>query len=218
MAITGRLALLIGLWVFGLAFGWIEGAVVVYLREIYAREASVAGFEFPLVALSPHLVWVEVVREGCTLVVLGAVAWLAGRCTADRMGAFLLMFGIWDLTYYGVLRLVLGWPGSFNTWDILFLIPLPWVAPVWAPATVAGIFVGAGSYLIGTAERPRRYSKMDIAILMGAALVIIAAFLAEWRVVPDERVPQRFALWVFWSGVILGTTWFVRIERRHFGA
>ena len=24
--------------------------------------------------------------------------------------AFLLMFGVWDLTYYAVLRLVIGWP------------------------------------------------------------------------------------------------------------
>ena len=75
-------------------------------------------------------------REACTLVLLAAVAWLAGHRAADRIGAFFVSFGIWDLTYYAVLRLLSGWPDSIRTLDILFLIPLPWVAPVWAPVTV----------------------------------------------------------------------------------
>ena len=205
----------VGLWIFALAFGWIEAAAVVYLREVYLRAVNVVpGFQFPLVSIPAHLVSVEIVREGCTLLVLGTVAWLAGRRWADRMGAFLLTFGIWDLAYYGVLRLVLGWPDSVTTWDILFLIPLPWVAPVWAPATVAGIFIVVGTYLFWTADRPRQYSRKDIAILLTSALVVIAAFLVEWRVVLNREMPQRFPLWLFWTGVVSGTSWFVRIERR----
>jgi hypothetical protein len=101
-----------------------------------------------------------------------------------------------------------------TTWDILFLIPLPWVAPVWAPATVAGIFVGVGTYLFWTAERSRQYRRKDIAILLTSALVVIAAFLVEWRVVLNREEPHRFPLWLFWTGVVLGTSWFVLIERR----
>lgn len=215
MGNQGRRAAYVSLWVFALAFGWIEASVVVYLRAISQPELGViAGFQFPLVSVPAHLAAVEIVREACTLFVLGAVAWLAGRRLADRMGAFLLLFGLWDLTYYAGLWLVLGWPDSLTAWDILFLIPLPWVAPVWAPATVAGVFVIAGSYLFWTVDRPRRYGWNDIAILVGSALVIIAAFLAEWRVVFDGEVPQRFPLWLFWTGVVLGTSWFVRVERR----
>jgi hypothetical protein len=215
MGNKARRAPYVGLWIFALAFGWIEAAAVVYLREIYLRAVNVAaGFQFPLVSIPAHLVPVEIVREGCTLLVLGSVAWLAGRRWTDRMGAFLLTFGIWDLAYYGVLRLVLGWPDSLTTWDILFLIPLPWVAPIWAPATVAGIFVVVGTYLFWTAERPRQYSRKDIAILLTSALVVIAAFLVEWRVVLNREVPQQFPLWLFWTGVVVGTSWFVRIERR----
>ena len=205
----------VGLWVFALAFGWIEAAVVVYLRQISLREFNgVGSFEFPLASLPSHLVLVEVVREACTLLLLGAVAWLAGRRAAGRAGAFLLTFGIWDLTYYGVLRLILGWPENLTTWDILFLIPLPWVAPVWAPATVAGIFVVAGSYLFWTPERLRQYRRTDITILLASALAIIASFLVEWRIVLDRQVPKPFPLWLFWGGVLLGTSWFVRVERR----
>jgi len=208
------------LWILALAFGWIEASVVVYLREIYLREASLQGanyytsFQLSLVSLSGHLVAVEMVREACTLLVLGAVAWLAGHRYADRVGAFLLAFGIWDLTYYAGLKLALGWPDSLSTWDILFLIPLPWVAPVWAPATIAAVFVVAGSYLFWTPERQRLYRPADIAILVAAVCLTIAAFLTEWRAVADQRLPEPFPVWLYWAGVVVGTIWFARVERR----
>jgi hypothetical protein len=131
------------------------------------------------------------------------------------VGGFLLAFGVWDLAYYGVLRLVLGWPHSLTNWDVLFLIPMPWVAPVWAPMTVAAVFVIAGTYLFCTPARLRTYTTTDIAILIAAPLLIIAAFLVEWRVLLTRGVPPHgFPFWLFWSGVILGTSWFVHVECR----
>lgn len=209
----------VALWVLALALGWIEAAVLVYLRDIYLHEvtSATATVGFPLVSLPARLVGVEVIREACTLVVLGVVAWLADRRPAVRTGTFLLLFGVWDLTYYGVLKLVLGWPDSLTAWDILFLIPLPWVAPVWAPATVAVVFVVAGSYLFWTPDRPRLYRRMDVAVLFASAAMVLAAFLVEWKVVVDKQVPQSFPVWLFWGGVLGGTLWFVRVERRGAG-
>jgi membrane protein implicated in regulation of membrane protease activity len=43
------------------------------------------------------------------------------------------MFAIWDIFYYIFLWLLIGWPESFFTWDILFLLPVTWVGPVLAP-------------------------------------------------------------------------------------
>jgi hypothetical protein len=214
-----RRAAYASLWVLALAFGWIEASVVVYLREIYVREVSLhgrnywAGLQVTLVSLPSHLVTVEMAREACAILVLGAVAWLAGRRPADRAGAFLLSFGIWDLTYYAVLKLVVGWPETLSAWDILFLIPLPWVAPVWAPVTVAALFVAAGSYLFWTSERERRYRWPDIAILVTSVLLTIAAFLIESRAAIDHRLPEQFPMWLFGAGVVLGTVWFLRVER-----
>ena len=211
------------LWALGLAFGWIETSVVVYLREIYMREASLRGanyfagsqiFQVPLASLPSHVITVEMAREACTILLLGAVAWLAGRRSADRAGAFLLSFGIWDLTYYAGLKLALGWPDSLSAWDILFLIPLPWVAPVWAPITVSAVFVAAGSYLFWTSEHERRYRWPDAGVLIASALLTIASFLVESRAAIDHRVPGRFPLWLFWAGVVLGTGWFLKVERR----
>jgi hypothetical protein len=204
------------LWVLALAFGWIEAAVVVYLREAGFQQGAtdVAGFQVTLVSLPGHLVAVELVREACTLLLLGAVAWLAGRRIADRAGAFLLSFGLWDLTYYAVLRLVSGWPDRLAAWDVLFLIPVPWIAPVWAPVIVAVIFVGVGSYLFWTPERQRTYRRPDVLIFAASLCLTLAAFLAGWRAVADHRLPDRFPAWLFWAGVALGAGWFVRVEWR----
>lgn len=96
----GRRAAYASLWVLVLAFGWIEASVVVYLREIYMREVSLqttnyfSGFRVTLVSLPSHLLAVEMAREACTILLLGAVVWLAGRRTADRVGVFRSVSGI----------------------------------------------------------------------------------------------------------------------------
>lgn len=205
---------------FALALGVLEASVVVYLREIAGRESALRETRYlpnllvRFASLPSHLVWLEMAREATTLVLLGAVGWLAGRRLADRIGAFLVAFGVWDLAYYLVLRLISGWPGSVGTWDILFLIPSPWVAPVWAPATVATLFVGAGTYLFLTPELARHYRGIDIALIVVAAGLTIAAFLMGSGAVLDHRVPEQFPLWLFWCGVVLGAGWFIRVERR----
>ena len=94
-----------------------------------------------------------------------------------------------------------------------FLIPSPWIAPVWAPTTVAAIFVGAGSYLFWTANRARVYRLTDAAVLFASACTIVAAFLADWRVAVGQQVAERFHASLFWAGVAVGTIWFVRVER-----
>ncbi len=213
MSIPRRRNVYAALWAFALAFGWIEGASVVYLRAT-APAAAVSTVQFPLTVIPPRLIWVEVVREAGTMIMLAAVAWAAARRWRDAVGAFLLTFGIWDLAYYAVLWVVLGWPDAPTNWDVLFLIPLPWIAPVWAPATIAAVFVAAGSYLFWTFDRPHTYLVADFAVLVAAALVIIAAFLVEWHVVFTLEPPQDFPFWLFWAGVTLGIVWFVHAERR----
>jgi hypothetical protein len=210
------------LWLFALAFGWIEASIVVYLRELYMQGAALqgataAGLEVTVVSLPSDLVGLEMAREACTIVLLGAVAWLAGHRLADRVGAFLLSFGIWDLVYYAALKVVTGWPADLRAWDILFLIPVPWVAPVWAPMAVSVVFVTAGSYLFWTSARRRWYGWRDVGVLVASALLTLTSFLVEWQAAADRRVPEHFPVWLFWTGLLLGTAWFVRVERRAAG-
>ena len=208
----------ISLWLFALAFGWIEASVVVYLREIDVRERALNAYlsnpPMPLVTIPGALLSVEMAREACTMILLVAVGWLAGRRAADRSGAFLLAFGIWDIAYYAVLRILSGWPDSISAWDILFLIPSPWIAPVWAPVAVATFFILVGSYLFWTADRARRYRWWDAGVFLVASSLILAAFLAGSNDVNEHRLPGRFPIGTFWSGVVLGLAWFARVERR----
>jgi len=142
---------------FGIAFGYIEAAVVIYLRQLYFPE----GFNLPFY---PYLFYlgssiniplyltlnnfiVEVLREAATMTVLLAFSYLAGKRLLERLAIFLLTFAIWDIFYYIFLFLIIRWPPSLLTMDILFLIPVPWIAPVIAPITASLIMIGVSIYL-----------------------------------------------------------------------
>ena len=206
----GLVSRYVWLWVFAVAMGWFEAAVVIYLRELYYPD----GFRFPIVLASQRVAAVEIAREAASLLMIAAVARLAGRRFTERFAAFMLVFGAWDLLYYAFLWVILGWPASLAEWDVLFLIPLPWVAPVWAPIAVALALVGAGSRILLSREGPRALRALDWAIEIGAGLLIVASFLEQWHVVLGQSLPGAFASWLFWPGLLLGAGWFVATEAR----
>jgi hypothetical protein len=140
------------LWVtgiFGLAFGFVEAAVVVYLRGLgyqpsVASVASVVYFhQTGVLYLARSFLGVEVVREAATMVMLIAVALLAERTNRERWAVYFWTFALWDIFYYVGLFFFIGWPRSLTTTDVLFLIPLPWYAQVWFPLLVSGLSVAA---------------------------------------------------------------------------
>ncbi len=122
------------LWValYAIAMAAVESAVVVYLRALHggAEPLSVLLHEIP-----DRLVAIEVGREAATLVMIVAVAAIAGSNVWERFLYFALAFGLWDIFYYVWLWVFIGWPPSLFTWDVLFLIPVPWLGPVLAPVT-----------------------------------------------------------------------------------
>ena len=118
------------IWVvaFAIAFAWVETSVVVYLREIYFE----GSFSFPLVVhweegrhVVDQLVRIEFGREIATMLMLAAVGCVAGRNALHRFCFFMIAFGVWDVFYYIWLRVLVGWPQSLMTWDLLFFVPLP---------------------------------------------------------------------------------------------
>jgi hypothetical protein len=136
--------------IFAASFGFVEAAVVVYLRaaigllpgytgmltqlqhssEGYHQEQSLA--QFP-----QSLLTIELYREAATMVMLMSVALLAASRTRARWVAFLWIFALWDITYYAGLWATVRWPASLTDLDVLFLLPVPWVAQVWFPLLVS---------------------------------------------------------------------------------
>ncbi len=128
---------LLGIAVFGIAFGFVEASVVVYLRA--ATGLWPVPQAYGPTALPESLVRIECFREAATIVMLGGIGWLAGQNFKARVAAFLWTFASWDFFYYVWLRLTIGWPGSLVSSDILFLIPTPWLAQVWFPLAVSSL-------------------------------------------------------------------------------
>lgn len=130
--------------VFGIAMGFLEAIVVIYLRELYYPQ----GFEFPISAFETHTYTAELVREIATLVMLAAIGFLAGRTLIQKLGYFLYSFAVWDIIYYLALKIFLDWPPSLLTWDVLFLIPMPWLGPVVAPILVSLVMIWLSTNLL----------------------------------------------------------------------
>ena len=160
--------------IFAVAMGYLESAVVVYLRLLYYP----GGFHFPLSPMmDPKVMAVEGVRELATLIMLLGVAYLAGANWKDRFAYFLLTFAVWDIFYYVGLKAVLDWPESFQTFDILFLIPWPWVSPVWAPVVASLTMVVLALCLLRAKGNPN-YTEWLLWIT--GSFAILVSFIEDY--------------------------------------
>jgi hypothetical protein len=217
------------LFLFGISFGYVEAAVVVYLRALYdplrarlhpersphdlfplltPRQLADAGPE------NPRRLAIEIGREAATMVMLAAVALAVARNLQQWISALAIAFGVWDISFYAFLRLMVHWPESLRTWDILFLIPLPWVGPVWAPILVAlsMIVCGVASFRMGGV----RLGAPHWAGVFTGALVIIAAFVWDFRNTMSGGLPNPFNWWLFAAGEVIGLIAFVAAVRRSY--
>ena len=153
---------------FAIAMAYLESAVVVYLQRALSMTPETL---FPLRGqqVVGDLAAIEVGREAATLVMLAAIGCLVGRRWADRLAWTAVAFGVWDLFYYVWLWVFIGWPHSLGTWDVLFLIPVPWAGPVWAPAAVSAALIGSGlaaAYSVRAGRMPR------VGLVRGAGAVV----------------------------------------------
>lgn len=170
---------LIWLSLFSIAMGYLESSVVVYLREIGYPE----GFDFPLAVMEKGLATTEILREGATMIMLLSAGYLVGRNLAERFAWFLYCFAIWDIFYYVFLKLLIGWPESLFTWDILFLIPVAWTGPVLAPVIVSLTMVLLAFTLLHFAvqkEMPVKVSLLEWTLMITGSLVMVLAFIWDF--------------------------------------
>jgi hypothetical protein len=211
--------------VWAIAFAYVEASVVEYLRALYYPIDS-GGFRFPLLTLdeltalgSSHRtrLAIEFGRELATLAMLAGVGLLAANNRREAWAHFMIAFGVWDIFYYLWLKVFLDWPASLLTWDLLFLVPLPWVGPVLAPVLISLVMIGCGLvvlYYEGCGQ-PLATTLTDWIWLTLGGLVVIASFCMDYVNIMEGGLPGPFNWPVFATGLIVAFATFVRILRRN---
>jgi len=204
-------------FIFTAAFAYVESAVVIYLRHIYYPE----GFHFPIKKHVDLLLYIEVIREFATLVIMVSISALLSKRFWQGFGFFLVIFGVWDIFFYIWLKAAVNWPASFIDPDILFLIPVPWIAPVLAPILVSLVMIGIGIDIIKIFDRGNKvkpHLTQWIMVLAGS-FIILYSFMSDTGAMFYEKYPQQYN----WFMLAAGLTFYIiahiifrnRILRRH---
>lgn len=126
--------------IFGIAMAHFEGVVVVYLRKVLGLLDSESNKE-SVEKFSKKYLYIEMTREAATIIMLLMLAFSVGSSWGERIIFFLWTFAFWDLFYYLSLYILIKWPPKLTTIDVLFLIPIPWIAPVWLPIGISSITI-----------------------------------------------------------------------------
>jgi hypothetical protein len=223
LSLRRRVVLLV---LFGVVFGYVEAAAVVYVRVMYEPIHQRVFPErapddlFPLFSQEQwaregpaylQRPWVEVGRELGTVLLVVLLAGAVSRTFRDGFAAFMLAFGVWDLAYYLWLWLLIGWPHSLGEWDLIFAAPVPWVGPVLAPLLVAAAMtLTAAVYFrcaaVGRAMVPRRGHWVAVAL---GALGIMFAFWWDCRNTLAGGAPQPFQWPLLLLGLAVGLAGYV---------
>ncbi|MGQ9620851.1 MAG: hypothetical protein ACUVTX_07705 [Bacteroidales bacterium] len=128
------------LTIFGIAMAHLEGVVVVYLRRAIGLLNNDSNKE-AIERIDPWYLKIEMTRETATIIMLAVIAYLTGTTWIEKGIFFLWTFAFWDLFYYLSLFILIKWPPTLKTIDVLFLIPKPWIAPVWFPIGVSSLTI-----------------------------------------------------------------------------
>jgi hypothetical protein len=199
--------------ILAIAFGYIEAAVVVYLRQIFHP----AGFafpltSFPLIAESNRILLVEVAREAATIVLIFAVSFLAGQNRRQRLAYFMIIFAVWDIFYYVWLKVILDWPASIMDWDVLFLIPCPWAGPALAPVLVSLTMLVFATLIFyrDCVGKPVRVSLWGWLGFLLSSFIIVVSFCIAGQYMQSSDYAEHFSWPLFFAGLVLAIIIFAK--------
>jgi hypothetical protein len=215
--------LLTALTIFAIAMAFLETSVVIYLRELLYP----GGFEFPLAIMPENLVLTEILREAATILMLIGAGYITGKTFSQRFAWFIYAFAIWDIFYYIFLKILINWPESFMTWDVLFLIPTTWTGPVISPVIVSFTMIALALVILYFSEKLMsiRIEPLEWSLLICGSIIVIIAFIYDYSdfslehfslrdlwMIPDKEivydtaisyVPGKFNWSIFISGELV---------------
>lgn len=188
---------------FAIAMGFFESAVVIYLRGLLYPD----GFSFPLRDISVSIIIIELFRELASVVILVTVAALAGKRFWERFAFFIFIFGIWDIFYYIWLKATINWPSTLLDWDILFLIPAPWIAPVIAPISVSILMIFVGVSISDLFRKGYIFKPTLVTWVMAilATISILFSFMRDCDAMYNKQMPQPY----LYGLLILGLLFYI---------
>ena len=203
-----RASLLFFLFLFGVAMACFEAAIVVYLRELYYPD----GFDFPLKLIESHILLVEIGREAASIVMLLAVALIAGKSFYERFAFFAIIFAVWDIFYYIWLKVLLDWPASIMDWDILFLIPVTWASPVLYPVLISITLIGFAVVILYRCScgRSIRATLPDWLGFSAAGLIVVVSFCLPGLHITEQDFASYFYRPLFAAGYLFGLVIFLK--------
>ena len=204
--------------------GIFEGAVVIYLRALYYP----TGFAFPLTPIDNYIAITELVREFASLIMLLTVGIIAGKNFSQRFAWFIYSFAVWDIIYYVFLWMILSWPESLLTWDILFLLPVVWTGPVVAPVLISVLMILLAMFIYHfniKTEFKTKITRKEWLILISGSFIIFLSFIWDYCLfliknislselreksftnklfdLSVKYVPENFPWIIFLSGVLV---------------
>ena len=189
---------------YAVAMAYLESSVVVYLNGALGAQVGVLFPLRPVSAVGDYAA-IEAGREAATLVMIGAIGLLAGTSGLERLAWAAVVFGAWDIGYYGWLWAFSGWPTSLGSTDLLFLLPVPWVGPVWSPMAVSAALIGVGlaaAHRLRAGGRLRVDARHWVAGLAGG-VVVVASYTLDAGTLLSGGLPGRYPWPVFALGLSL---------------
>lgn len=227
---------LIVIGIFSIAMAALEASVVAYLRALYYPNEFTVAFKI----IDKQILLIEIIREVSTLVMLCTVGYLAGKNLKERLAYFLLSFALWDIFYYGWLKVFIDWPSSIFEWDILFLIPITWIGPVGAPVICSLTMIVLAFLLLQTQSNNQLFSNVVWSCLVAGSMLILFTFMKDYgeliiangftKYYPDllqnkdfvakasTYIPKPYSWNIFWAGelfIVIGMINFILNKTSH---
>jgi hypothetical protein len=223
--------ILVILVLFGVVVGYVEAATVVYIRIMYepmhrrvfpdrAPDDLFPAFSFeqwareaPAYVQSPVM---EVVREIGTVLGLALVGLLVAPTLRRWSATVFLLLGVTGWSFYLSLKALMGWPHSLSDWDVIFLVPLPWVGPVWAALAAYTAMTAAAGWFFWSeaAGRPLRAGPVGWLFLLAGSLVMAVPFCWDYQHIAAGGYPRPFNAGLLAAGLLLVLTGLIIAWRR----
>ena len=192
------------------SFAFIEASVVQYLRVYFNQNENVKDvyslnvIQQPETELDYDIMGTEIGREVATLLLFISMAWIVANSIKEWVEYFVFGFAIWDIFYYVWLAVIIDWPRSLLDWDILFLIPKAWYAPVIVPCIISLIGM-AFSMIALKALKKDKTVKIQLYYWIPFVVSLIIwqiSFLNKSNIQMTE-FPESYSWLLFIIGVII---------------